>query len=70
MITLGGGLEGKIPDLKNIPNRQASSALMEKLTESGVDCCLFTFGHASLGKRIFIRLSRENILNKLLVFIL
>ena len=54
MITLGGGLEGKIPDLKNIPNRQASSALMEKLTESGVDCCLFAFGHASLGKRIFI----------------
>ena len=56
---------------EDVQSDVASSALMESIhgVVSGVDGCLFAFGHASLGKRIFITLSRENISNKLLMFI-
>ena len=41
---------------EDVQSDVASSALMESIhgVVSGVDGCLFAFGHASLGKRIFI----------------
>ena len=53
---------------EDVQSDVASSALMESIhgVVSGVDGCLFAFGHASLGERIFIWLSREIISDKFL----
>ena len=55
---------------EDVQSDVASSALMESIhgVVSGVDGCLFAFGHASLGKRIFIWLSREIISDKFLIY--
>ena len=53
---------------EDVQSDVASSALMESIhgVVSGVDGCLFAFGHASLGKRIKIRLRGENFSNGLI----